>query len=475
MGRCEVFVPNPFRQTHCKNCQLPEKDHVQTRSLSPQVLEGGAAPRALPAVPVRNSTLPSSGDGSYFQPSRRAPLPPTPTPQVSASPSFEEEILCSNCKALLPPQCNFCGQCGLKLDFAGSRLVSKRYTTAPSVSSPSPPPSILRSPTVPPKKPLPTPPKKNDVPQPQPQQPQQPQQSTEVEPQQSSTDEFVIVDLPTSDIPEPTENSDLEEEDLGVSMPEKSVVFEAPPPPFQPTNKREFLVVEILTTERTYVTNLTCMIETLLIPLRKQYESGSSERPLLSMENIETLFSNVEDIRGVNSTLLTEVFSFFFFCLYCSPLPFSNNSHLLLSQLENRISCCWSPQQTIGDAIRKLIPFLKMYRHYTANYEKAQVLLSDLMIRNQNFCVYVKKWEQTPKMDMIPLLSYLILPVQRIPRYNMLLRDLLKNTSETHPDYHQLSQVYSTPPPFFFLNRIRPNSHPIKTLTHLSFIILLFF
>ncbi len=31
--------------------------------------------------------------------------------------------------------------------------------------------------------------------------------------------------------------------------------------------------------------------------------------------------------------------------------------------------------------------------------------------------------------------SLLITPVQRIPRYNLLLQDLIKNTSKDHPDY----------------------------------------
>ena len=44
-------------------------------------------------------------------------------------------------------------------------------------------------------------------------------------------------------------------------------------------------------------------------------------------------------------------------------------------------------------------------------------------------------------MDMMPLLSYLILPVQRIPRYNMLLRDLVKETVDSHPDAVPLSEV----------------------------------
>lgn len=37
-----------------------------------------------------------------------------------------------------------------------------------------------------------------------------------------------------------------------------------------------------------------------------------------------------------------------------------------------------------------------------------------------------------------PLESYLILPVQRIPRYQLLLADLVKHTSPEHVDYRNL-------------------------------------
>ena len=35
--------------------------------------------------------------------------------------------------------------------------------------------------------------------------------------------------------------------------------------------------------------------------------------------------------------------------------------------------------------------------------------------------------------------NLLIQPIQRVPRYNLLLRDLLAKTSENHPDYGHLT------------------------------------
>jgi len=47
------------------------------------------------------------------------------------------------------------------------------------------------------------------------------------------------------------------------------------------------------------------------------------------------------------------------------------------------------------------------------------------------------KW---PTLDpVVKLSSLLITPIQRIPRYQMLIESLLKNTWKSHEDYQQLS------------------------------------
>ena len=37
--------------------------------------------------------------------------------------------------------------------------------------------------------------------------------------------------------------------------------------------------------------------------------------------------------------------------------------------------------------------------------------------------------------------SYLIMPIQRIPRYLLLVKELLKNTPEDHPDFVSLAEA----------------------------------
>ena len=44
-----------------------------------------------------------------------------------------------------------------------------------------------------------------------------------------------------------------------------------------------------------------------------------------------------------------------------------------------------------------------------------------------------------PECHRLDLRSLLIMPVQRIPRYNLLLGELLKETPNTHPDHADLT------------------------------------
>jgi hypothetical protein len=53
-----------------------------------------------------------------------------------------------------------------------------------------------------------------------------------------------------------------------------------------------------------------------------------------------------------------------------------------------------------------------------------------------------QKCKEHPEGKSLDLASFLIMPVQRIPRYNMLLTDMMRHTWEDHPDYNSLKKVF---------------------------------
>lgn len=167
--------------------------------------------------------------------------------------------------------------------------------------------------------------------------------------------------------------------------------------------RRDYIVMEILKSERTYVENLTTLLCTYMVALKQIPEST------LPSSLVMSIFSNAEEILPVNKQLLVE----------------------LEKKWEN-----WSPVQTIGDTIFKMTPFLKTYKNYTARYSEALTALRECE-KNVKFQSITYKCTIICRFDLDALL---IQPVQRIPRYNLLLADLLKNTDEAHPDFRNLEK-----------------------------------
>eukprot|EP01124_Arcella_intermedia_P022700 TRINITY_DN3442_c0_g1_i3.p1 TRINITY_DN3442_c0_g1~~TRINITY_DN3442_c0_g1_i3.p1 ORF type:complete len:617 (+),score=145.03 TRINITY_DN3442_c0_g1_i3:671-2521(+) len=90
-----------------------------------------------------------------------------------------------------------------------------------------------------------------------------------------------------------------------------------------------------------------------------------------------------------------------------------------------------------------MVHFLKMYTVYSNRYASAcQTLKKELEV-NEKFKKEVNSISANSGSGL-DLFAYLIMPIQRIPRYSLLLRDLMKYTAEDHPDYQGLSECLQT-------------------------------
>ncbi|CAG8846961.1 13038_t:CDS:2, partial [Racocetra persica] len=74
------------------------------------------------------------------------------------------------------------------------------------------------------------------------------------------------------------------------------------------SRKRDAAVSEILTTERTYVAGLRKLVNCFLVPLRENYKSAQksilSTKPLATLEEISSLFGNIEPLLSFHEQLL---------------------------------------------------------------------------------------------------------------------------------------------------------------------------
>eukprot|EP01084_Bolivina_argentea_P108248 193450_1 len=180
--------------------------------------------------------------------------------------------------------------------------------------------------------------------------------------------------------------------------------------------KRQKAIEELLTTEKTYVHLMSKLVEDYVI-----YLQSNSQMQFLTPEDHTILFpSDIHAILGLNKTFLDDLTK------VIESNDFNNET------------------TKIGDIIYAFCPHFKMYQNYLNNYQYAATKLAELRKKpTSSFCAFCNKKRQKKYFDNLPLESLIILPIQRMPRYKMLLEEIIKNTDSKHPDLTQLKNAFN--------------------------------
>ncbi|KAK3541492.1 hypothetical protein QTP86_027255 [Hemibagrus guttatus] len=188
---------------------------------------------------------------------------------------------------------------------------------------------------------------------------------------------------------------------------------------------------ELLQTERDYVETLHFLSG--FLHRLNQYAVAKIDKNITE-EIVKVLFSNLEEIRCVHRDFLAMV--------------------------EELLQPDPHPHHEIGRCFLHFRAKFQVYDEYCGNHEKAQRLLLELnKIRSVRTCLLLFGsillfWFFAPhqncmllggrKNTEVPLEGYLVAPIQRICKYPLLLRELLKRTPKKHSDYsmvHESLQV----------------------------------
>ncbi|XP_041851890.1 FYVE, RhoGEF and PH domain-containing protein 6-like [Melanotaenia boesemani] len=119
--------------------------------------------------------------------------------------------------------------------------------------------------------------------------------------------------------------------------------------------------------------------------------------------------------------------------LYYLPQLYELNQDLL-RELQQRVAK-WDDNSQLADIFLEKGPYLKMYSTYIHEFDKNVALLEEQTKKNPAFGTVVKEFEASPRCANLALKHYLLKPVQRIPQYQLLLTDYLKNLSQDSNDY----------------------------------------
>ncbi|MEQ2313679.1 hypothetical protein AMECASPLE_004548 [Ameca splendens] len=119
--------------------------------------------------------------------------------------------------------------------------------------------------------------------------------------------------------------------------------------------------------------------------------------------------------------------------LYYLPQLYELNKDLL-KELTQRVAK-WNESSQVADIFLKKGPYLKMYSTYISEFDKNVALLEEQSKKNPAFGAVVKDFEASPRCANLAVKHYLLKPIQRIPQYQLLLTDYLKNLSEDADDH----------------------------------------
>jgi RhoGEF domain len=95
----------------------------------------------------------------------------------------------------------------------------------------------------------------------------------------------------------------------------------------------------------------------------------------------------------------------------------------------------------VGDVFLAMTAYLKLYTQYVQNFNAAATTLQELKMQSPGLCKLLATCSASERAKNMDINSFLIMPVQRIPRYALLLSNLLKYTREDHPDHQALSEA----------------------------------
>eukprot|EP00057_Strongylocentrotus_purpuratus_P014398 XP_011668872.1 PREDICTED: FYVE, RhoGEF and PH domain-containing protein 4 isoform X5 [Strongylocentrotus purpuratus] len=190
----------------------------------------------------------------------------------------------------------------------------------------------------------------------------------------------------TDSDPDPSEE-EFESKERPAERPAETITF---------INQSHKVAYEVLTSERQYVDRLHLLHKVF----EQKIRSGNSKHKWFPNDVINIIFSNISTI-------------------------YEFHKKFLLTQLEDRMEE-WEKNPCLGDILVRLSPFLKLYTDYVGNFDKAVKCLNTWMVKIPSFASLLQEIQKKPICMFLTLQHHMLEPVQRIPRYELLLKEYLK-------------------------------------------------
>ncbi|XP_072231823.1 active breakpoint cluster region-related protein isoform X1 [Leuresthes tenuis] len=179
---------------------------------------------------------------------------------------------------------------------------------------------------------------------------------------------------------------------------------------------KKLVLSGFLASEEIYINQ----VEALLLPMRPLRATVSTSQPVLTIQQIETIFYKIQDIYEIHKEF------------YDALLPSIQQ---------------WDEKVTVGHLFQKLASQLGVYKAFVDNYKVALETAekcSQANIQFQKISENLKVKGPKDSKDCTTTISMealLYKPIDRVTRSTLVLHDLLKHTPKDHPDFPLLQDA----------------------------------
>ncbi|XP_060768253.1 active breakpoint cluster region-related protein isoform X3 [Neoarius graeffei] len=179
---------------------------------------------------------------------------------------------------------------------------------------------------------------------------------------------------------------------------------------------KKLVLSGFLASEEIYINQL----DALLLPMRPLKATATTSKPVLTMEQIETIFYKIQDIYEIHKEFYDALFP----------------------NIQQ-----WDDKVTVGHLFQKLASQLGVYKAFVDNYKMAVETVEKCSQSNSQFQkisenVKVKGPKESKDCTTIVSMEALLYkPIDRVTRSTLVLHDLLKHTPKEHPDFGLLQDA----------------------------------
>ncbi|XP_042298347.1 active breakpoint cluster region-related protein isoform X2 [Sceloporus undulatus] len=179
---------------------------------------------------------------------------------------------------------------------------------------------------------------------------------------------------------------------------------------------RRVVLKDFLANEEMYINQL----EALLLPMKPLKATATTSQPVLTLQQIETIFYKIQDIYEIHKEF------------YDSLWP----------QVQD-----WDSSVVLGHLFQKLASQLGVYKAFVDNYKIALETAEKCSQSNNQFQKISEELKVKGPKDSkeshtsVTMEALLYKPINRVTRSTLVLHDLLKHTPSDHPDYPLLQDA----------------------------------